>query len=385
MEYKRNLRLGVEGYTDDELSLDVYGNVNVSGNISIAGTVTYDDVTNVDSIGLVTARSGIDIGYPGTATTLTADGNAVFSGIVTAAQFFGDGSGLDGVTGVNIVAQEATGDPVYPTFASNVGVTTLGIAQTGFVYVPSTGNVGIGSTQPDATLTVNINGSGDTFTGNVLDVGYIHPILGRRDIFKVDAQSFLFTTSNTGAKTTFRYGSFTPNTGWVGLHYGSHPNPVVYQTSLSNTSGVSGVNNTGYFAWTSGTYFTDYNSWDLRLYRDDAGILAQRNETNPNTFRVYNTYTSSTNFERANVGWTTDVFIVGTEKGSAGGSPRQLELQTDGTTRVAITTDGYVGIGSTQPTATLDVNGDVNITGIVTATKFVGEVEIINPFLLMGA
>ena len=60
MEYKRNLRLGVEGYTDDELSLDVYGNVNVSGNISVAGTVTYDDVTNIDAIGLVTARSGID-------------------------------------------------------------------------------------------------------------------------------------------------------------------------------------------------------------------------------------------------------------------------------------------------------------------------------------
>ena len=61
MEYKRNLRVGVEGYTDDELSLDVYGNVNVSGNISAAGTVTYDDVTNVDSIGIITARTGINV------------------------------------------------------------------------------------------------------------------------------------------------------------------------------------------------------------------------------------------------------------------------------------------------------------------------------------
>ena len=165
MEYKRNLRLGVEGYTDDELSLDVYGNVNVSGNISVAGTVTYDDVTNIDAIGLVTARSGIDIGYPGTATTLTADGNAVFSGIVTAAQFFGDGSGLDGVTGVSIVAQEATGDPVYPTFASNVGVTTLGIAQTGFVYVPSTGSVGVGTTNPKTKLEINGVLGFSTFTG----------------------------------------------------------------------------------------------------------------------------------------------------------------------------------------------------------------------------
>ena len=32
-----------------------------SGNVSIAGTLTYEDVTNVDSIGLVTARSGIQV------------------------------------------------------------------------------------------------------------------------------------------------------------------------------------------------------------------------------------------------------------------------------------------------------------------------------------
>lgn len=32
-----------------------------SGNISVAGTVTYDDVTNVDSVGVITARSGIHV------------------------------------------------------------------------------------------------------------------------------------------------------------------------------------------------------------------------------------------------------------------------------------------------------------------------------------
>jgi len=35
--------------------------INVTGNVSIAGTLTYDDVTNVDSIGLVTARTGIQV------------------------------------------------------------------------------------------------------------------------------------------------------------------------------------------------------------------------------------------------------------------------------------------------------------------------------------
>ena len=32
-----------------------------TGNVSIAGTLTYEDVTNIDSVGLVTARSGVRI------------------------------------------------------------------------------------------------------------------------------------------------------------------------------------------------------------------------------------------------------------------------------------------------------------------------------------
>ena len=32
-----------------------------SGNVSVGGTLTYDDVTNIDSVGLITARSGINV------------------------------------------------------------------------------------------------------------------------------------------------------------------------------------------------------------------------------------------------------------------------------------------------------------------------------------
>jgi hypothetical protein len=38
-----------------------FANLVVSGNVSIAGTLTYEDVTNVDSIGIVTARTGVRI------------------------------------------------------------------------------------------------------------------------------------------------------------------------------------------------------------------------------------------------------------------------------------------------------------------------------------
>ena len=34
---------------------------NFSGNVSVGGILTYEDVKNVDSIGVITARSGVDV------------------------------------------------------------------------------------------------------------------------------------------------------------------------------------------------------------------------------------------------------------------------------------------------------------------------------------
>ena len=55
-----------------------------SGDVGIGGTLTYEDVTNIDSVGLVTARSGIEIGArPGVAASISVDGNMIVSGIST--------------------------------------------------------------------------------------------------------------------------------------------------------------------------------------------------------------------------------------------------------------------------------------------------------------
>jgi len=55
-------------------TISISGNITAtdatfSGNVSVAGTITYDDVTHVDSVGIVTARNGIEIG-PNSATTI---------------------------------------------------------------------------------------------------------------------------------------------------------------------------------------------------------------------------------------------------------------------------------------------------------------------------
>ena len=66
-----------------------------SGNVTIGGTLTYEDVTNIDSVGLVTARSGIEIGArPGVAASISVDGNAIFSGITTVGGDVKVGSGV---------------------------------------------------------------------------------------------------------------------------------------------------------------------------------------------------------------------------------------------------------------------------------------------------
>ena len=43
-----------------------------TGNVSVAGTLTYEDVTNIDSVGIVTARSGVQIGSPAVIAIETA-------------------------------------------------------------------------------------------------------------------------------------------------------------------------------------------------------------------------------------------------------------------------------------------------------------------------
>ena len=63
----------------------ITGDIITPGDIGIGGTLTYEDVANVDSIGIVTARSGINV----------PSGNVT----VSSGAFVGDGSQLAGVSG----------------------------------------------------------------------------------------------------------------------------------------------------------------------------------------------------------------------------------------------------------------------------------------------
>ena len=109
-------------------NLDLTGNsiVNVvditaSGNVSVGGTLTYEDVENIDSVGLVTARTGIRVLAGGAviagATTAT-DGIRVGAGQSIGSDgadviYFGDGSNLSGLPQSGIGIQTSQGSVGY--------------------------------------------------------------------------------------------------------------------------------------------------------------------------------------------------------------------------------------------------------------------------------
>ena len=86
-------------------ALTATGNISAT-DATFSGTLTYEDVTNVDAVGIVTAQGGFEIGASGVGGTITAVGNAEFVGIVTASSYYGDGSTL---TNAGITAGKAMG------------------------------------------------------------------------------------------------------------------------------------------------------------------------------------------------------------------------------------------------------------------------------------
>ena len=127
-----------------------------TGNVTIGGTISYEDVTNVDSLGIITARSGIEV-----------------SGIVTAragfaVTYYGDGSNLTGVvSGIALSEAGASRGTEITTinFASGATITNTGAGATITIAAGIGTNAQTGSTQ---TVTLDLSNAQDhkvTVTG----------------------------------------------------------------------------------------------------------------------------------------------------------------------------------------------------------------------------
>ena len=131
-----------------------FDSLTVSGNLSIGGTITYEDVTNVDSIGVITARSGIQgIG-------IQSGGVNVAVGVITALNFIGAGNTFK-VTGstVDISIQGGGGGGGSGAFTTSI----TGIQTTSQI-------VGIGTTSTDDA---DLQGIGNSAKGMYVSNGMI--------------------------------------------------------------------------------------------------------------------------------------------------------------------------------------------------------------------
>jgi hypothetical protein len=118
--------------------------------------------------------------------------------------------------------------------------------------------------------------------------------------------------------------------------------------SLGGNSGALQLGSGQNMGWSSATNPHTANA-DLRLFRDAADTLAQHRATNPQTFRIYNTYTSTTNFERGFLRWSSNVLQIGTEKGGTG-SARNLELLVGGAVAMRFATSAQFDlVGTLRP------------------------------------
>ena len=106
-------------------TVNFVSDVSIGGTVSIAGTLTYEDVTNVDAVGLITARDGIIVG---SGITLSVDGDGFFTGVVTATSFSGafsgDGSALTGVANTDVIFTDKITLPDSATGSINVGLSS---------------------------------------------------------------------------------------------------------------------------------------------------------------------------------------------------------------------------------------------------------------------
>ena len=155
-----------------------------SGNVSIGGTLTYEDVSNIDSVGVVTARNGLKV----------TGGTSFFAGAIAAAgAITGTASTATNVT----VADESSDTTCFPTFVT---------AATGNLPPKTGSNLTFNSSNGTLTATSFVgDGAGLSNTGSSLS----EPSSGTHRIVTTSLTSGTMTSSGTDSVLSFNYSNHT--------------------------------------------------------------------------------------------------------------------------------------------------------------------------------
>ena len=201
-------------------------NGTFSGNVTIGGTLTYEDVTNVDAVGLITARDGIVVG---SGITLSVDGDGFYTGVVTATTFSGafsgDGSALTGVANTDVIF------PDKISFGDGDGV-NLGVSSDLRIYHDGSNSyiqeTGTGLLYIDSTTLVLRNSAGSEDVAKFVENGAVQ-------LYHDNGQRFATSSSGVTVTGTVDATSYTGDgSALTGISVG-------IATTSSQVSGITTV------------------------------------------------------------------------------------------------------------------------------------------------
>ena len=337
--------------------LDVNGNADISGNVTIGGTLTYDDVTNVDSLGIVTAREGVHFGTVSNGTLVVGNSTGIGIGTTNPTAKL-DVDGTLNVTGVSTFAgiTTVTGSTLFSKQLNVSGISTFDdkVALGSSVYDSN------GGTGTDGQVLSSVPGIGVSWTDQTGGSGVATGVT----LVQSDTENAFhyvnFTERLTGDEPirTDSQLRWQPNTQELNLGSGNITLATItsdiFTSSTTGTDGVTiaddiksvrHINSTGVITALS---FSGDGSNLSNLPSVGSGVSVRDNDS-PIGFAGTINFGSNLSVSALSAG-------VVTVTGSSGSSDSYW-VQTD----VGIHTLSNVGIGTTNPTETLDIDGTLQI------------------------
>ena len=135
--------LDVDGHTNLD-NVSISGVATVTGNLNVGGVLTYEDVTNVDSVGMVTARAGLKV----------TGGTSFFAGAITAAGAITGTASTATTIDTTATSTDAT---MYMTFVDTQTTGRTLRTDAGVTYNPNSNSLTAGAFVGDGSGLTGLN------------------------------------------------------------------------------------------------------------------------------------------------------------------------------------------------------------------------------------
>ena len=256
----------------------------VTGGVNIPGVLTYEDVTNVDSVGVITARQGIRVGA---GKSIGSDGAAVV--------YYGDGSNLTGIS-AGVSLSGSTNNTVATVTGANALIGESNLTFDGTDLTVGTGNVKIGTAGKgiDYSAQTASSVSGVTVTSESLS--------------HFEEGTWTPTLENAGSTTySVQVGKYTRIGNMVfiygAVYINNHDNSATSVTGFQGLPYANGIGRPAVF------FIVGNEHWDAALTTNNlAGYMGNGSST----IRLYkNSGNNLQSISVDNIGDNGEVFVSG--------------------------------------------------------------------------